>query len=199
MRGRSPRVSLGRHDVSSQQRDVRGGQRQRRSSSSQVAMLARAPTSPIWDAARGSSPHDSSQRSRPWGRRRPRATASTSRVQASRWPRHHQQTTTSRGSWRAASQPVSAAVPSMWSSTCSPRSTRPTFAASSETLGRSLTVTPGPDHLDALRILIYSSVTPHPQTPSIMRGDTLFEQSTSTRVRYPIVLDSPAQIIISWR
>lgn len=60
--------------------------------------------------------------------------------------------------------------------------------------GALVTVTPGPDHLDALRILIYSSVTPHPQTPALMEGDTRFVQAASTRVRYPIVLDSPAQI-----
>jgi 23S rRNA (guanine745-N1)-methyltransferase len=60
--------------------------------------------------------------------------------------------------------------------------------------GALVTVTPGPDHLDALRIIIYSSVKPHPQTPAAMAGDTLFELSTSTRVRYPIVLDSAADI-----
>ena len=61
--------------------------------------------------------------------------------------------------------------------------------------GAFVTVTPGPDHLDALRIIIYTSVKPHPQTPALMAGDTLFEPSTSTRVRYPIVIDSPAQIM----
>ena len=60
--------------------------------------------------------------------------------------------------------------------------------------GAFVTVTPGPDHLDALRIIIYTSVKPHPQTPALMEGDTLFEQTASTRVRYPIVVDSPAQI-----
>jgi 23S rRNA (guanine745-N1)-methyltransferase len=61
--------------------------------------------------------------------------------------------------------------------------------------GAFVTVTPGPDHLDALRIIIYSSVKPHPQAPALMAGDTLFEQAASTRVRYPIVLESPAQIM----
>ena len=61
--------------------------------------------------------------------------------------------------------------------------------------GALVTVTPGPDHLDALRIMIYTSVKPHPQTPALMAGDTLFEHTTSTRVRYPIVVDSPAQIM----
>lgn len=61
--------------------------------------------------------------------------------------------------------------------------------------GAFVTVTPGPDHLDALRIIIYSSVKPHPQTPALMAGDTLFEQTASTRVRYPIVVDSTAQIM----
>jgi 23S rRNA (guanine745-N1)-methyltransferase len=61
--------------------------------------------------------------------------------------------------------------------------------------GALVTVTPGPDHLDALRIIIYTSVKPHPQTPALMAGDTLFDRTTSTRVRYPIVVDSPAQIM----
>jgi 23S rRNA (guanine745-N1)-methyltransferase len=61
--------------------------------------------------------------------------------------------------------------------------------------GALVTVTPGPDHLDALRAIIYTSVTPHPQTPALMAGDTLFERTTSTRVRHPIVVDSPAQIM----
>jgi 23S rRNA (guanine745-N1)-methyltransferase len=46
-----------------------------------------------------------------------------------------------------------------------------------------------------LRLIIYSSVKPHPQTPALMAGDTLFDQVSSTRVRYPIVLDSQAQIM----
>jgi 23S rRNA (guanine745-N1)-methyltransferase len=58
-----------------------------------------------------------------------------------------------------------------------------------------VTVTPGPDHLDALRIIIYTSVKPHPQTPALMLGDTLFEPVSSTRVRYPIALESQAQIM----
>jgi 23S rRNA (guanine745-N1)-methyltransferase len=61
--------------------------------------------------------------------------------------------------------------------------------------GALVTVTPGPDHLDMLRLIIYSSVKPHPPTPALMAGDTLFEPSSSTRVRYPIVLDSPVQIM----
>lgn len=61
--------------------------------------------------------------------------------------------------------------------------------------GALVTVTPGPDHLDTLRLIIYSSVKPHPQTPALMAGDTLFEQTSSTRVRYPVVLESQAQIL----
>ena len=61
--------------------------------------------------------------------------------------------------------------------------------------GALVTVTPGPDHLDALRGIIYSSVKPHPETPALMAGDTLFERTTPTRVRYPIVVDSTAQIM----
>lgn len=60
--------------------------------------------------------------------------------------------------------------------------------------GALVTVTPGPDHLDALRIIIYTSVKPHPKTPSLMSDDTLFEPPVSTRVRYPIVLESQAEI-----
>ena len=61
--------------------------------------------------------------------------------------------------------------------------------------GALVTVTPGTDHLDALRSIIYTSVKPHPQTPALMAGDTLFEQTASTRVRYPIVIDTPEQIM----
>jgi 23S rRNA (guanine745-N1)-methyltransferase len=61
--------------------------------------------------------------------------------------------------------------------------------------GALVTVTPGPDHLDALRHIIYTSVKPHPQTPALMAGDELFEQTASTRVRYPIVVDTTAQIM----
>ena len=61
--------------------------------------------------------------------------------------------------------------------------------------GALVTVTPGPDHLDALRSIIYTSVKPHPPTPALMAGDTLFEQTTSARVRYPIVVDTPEQIM----
>jgi len=61
--------------------------------------------------------------------------------------------------------------------------------------GALVTVTPGPDHLDGLRKVIYTSVTPHPETPSIMAGADTFERTQSTRVRYPIVLDSAAEIM----
>jgi 23S rRNA (guanine745-N1)-methyltransferase len=61
--------------------------------------------------------------------------------------------------------------------------------------GALVTVTPGPEHLDALRAAIYASVKPHPQTPALMAGDTLFEQTASTRVRYPIVVDTAVQIM----
>jgi 23S rRNA (guanine745-N1)-methyltransferase len=61
--------------------------------------------------------------------------------------------------------------------------------------GALVTVTPGPDHLDALRAIIYTAVKPHPPTPALMAGDTLFEQASSTRVRYPIALDTTAQIV----
>lgn len=57
------------------------------------------------------------------------------------------------------------------------------------------TVTPGPDHLDGLRGLLYTSVMPHPDTPAMMAGDTLFERTGSTRVRYPVVVKSAAQVM----
>ena len=62
--------------------------------------------------------------------------------------------------------------------------------------GALVTVTPGPDHLDALRSIIYTSVKPHPHTPALMAGDTPFDQTTkSARVRYPIVVDTSEQIM----
>jgi len=60
--------------------------------------------------------------------------------------------------------------------------------------GALVTVTPGPDHLDALRGLIYTSVRPHPPTPALMAGDSGFTPAGSTRVRYPIVVDSREQV-----
>ncbi len=60
--------------------------------------------------------------------------------------------------------------------------------------GALVTVTPGPDHLDALRAMIYTAVKPHPETPALMAGDTLFERASSTRVRYPIQLEPADQI-----
>ena len=62
-------------------------------------------------------------------------------------------------------------------------------------VGALVTVTPGPDHLDALRAVLYSDVQPHPSTPALMEGDTLFEAPAATRVRYSIVVDSAAQIM----
>jgi 23S rRNA (guanine745-N1)-methyltransferase len=61
--------------------------------------------------------------------------------------------------------------------------------------GALVTVTPGPEHLDALRAAIYTSVRPHPAAPALMAGDTLFTQVTSTRVRYPIVVDTGEQVM----
>jgi len=61
--------------------------------------------------------------------------------------------------------------------------------------GALVTVTPGPDHLDTLRAIIYTSVKPHRPTPALMAGDTQFEQTASTRVRYPIVVDTTPQIV----
>lgn len=62
-------------------------------------------------------------------------------------------------------------------------------------VGALVTVTPGPDHLDALRATLYKDVQPHPSTPALMEGDTLFDAPAATRVRYSIVVDSAAQIM----
>jgi 23S rRNA (guanine745-N1)-methyltransferase len=61
--------------------------------------------------------------------------------------------------------------------------------------GALVTVTPGPDHLDGLRALLYKNVQPHSPMPAVMAGDTRFEAAASTRVHESIVVDSPAQII----
>jgi 23S rRNA (guanine745-N1)-methyltransferase len=58
-----------------------------------------------------------------------------------------------------------------------------------------ITVTPGPDHLDALRAIIYHSVVPHPLTPALMAGDGRFDLSRSSRVQFAIAVTSPAQIM----
>ncbi len=58
-----------------------------------------------------------------------------------------------------------------------------------------ITVTPGPDHLGALRSLIFSAAKPHRETPTLMAGDTLFTHTSSTRVRYPIALESHSAIM----
>lgn len=60
--------------------------------------------------------------------------------------------------------------------------------------GALVTVTPGPDHLQELRKIIYSTVKPHPPTPALMAGDTLFAHASSTRVRHSITLESQAEI-----
>jgi 23S rRNA (guanine745-N1)-methyltransferase len=60
--------------------------------------------------------------------------------------------------------------------------------------GALVIVTPGPDHLDALRAVIYPSVVPHSSMPTLMAGDTGFDLSRSTRVRYPISLTSASDI-----
>ena len=61
--------------------------------------------------------------------------------------------------------------------------------------GALVTATPGPDHLDALRSLLYKDVQPHPATPALMAGDVLFGAPASTRVRYSAVVDTSAQIM----
>ena len=61
--------------------------------------------------------------------------------------------------------------------------------------GALVTVTPGPDHLDGLRALLYTDVQPHSPMPALMAGDTRFEPAESTRVHESIVVDSQAQIM----
>ena len=61
--------------------------------------------------------------------------------------------------------------------------------------GALITVTPGPDHLDALRAIIYPSVVPHSPTPALLADDTRFTLSGSSRVRYSIALESQAVIM----
>jgi 23S rRNA (guanine745-N1)-methyltransferase len=46
-----------------------------------------------------------------------------------------------------------------------------------------ITVTPGPDHLDTLRAIIYPSVVPHSPTPSFAADDTLFTLVHSAQAR----------------
>lgn len=60
--------------------------------------------------------------------------------------------------------------------------------------GALVTVTPGPDHLDALRALIYPSVVPHSAAPALMAGDTNFNLSGSSRVRYQVAVNSRKDI-----
>jgi 23S rRNA (guanine745-N1)-methyltransferase len=60
--------------------------------------------------------------------------------------------------------------------------------------GALVTVTPGPDHLDALRALIYPSVVQHSPAPALMAGDTHFKLSGSSRVRYPLAVHSREDI-----
>jgi 23S rRNA (guanine745-N1)-methyltransferase len=58
-----------------------------------------------------------------------------------------------------------------------------------------VTVTPGPDHLDALRAMIYPTVAPHAVPPAQRALAAQFDVSSATRVRYGIQLKSPAQIM----
>jgi 23S rRNA (guanine745-N1)-methyltransferase len=46
-----------------------------------------------------------------------------------------------------------------------------------------ITVTPGPDHLDALRAIIYPTVVPHSPTPAFAAEDASFTLVNSTRTR----------------
>jgi len=59
--------------------------------------------------------------------------------------------------------------------------------------GAVVTVTPGPDHLDALRAVIYSSVEPH--GPAGLIGDPDFRLAGASRARYPITLRSTEEIL----
>jgi 23S rRNA (guanine745-N1)-methyltransferase len=59
--------------------------------------------------------------------------------------------------------------------------------------GAVVTVTPGPDHLDALRAVIYSSVEPH--ASAALTGYPDFRLDAASRARYPITLRSNEQIM----
>jgi len=61
--------------------------------------------------------------------------------------------------------------------------------------GALITVTPGPDHLDALRAIIYESVVPHPETPSVMAENDRFELVGSSRVQASMTAQSSAEIM----
>jgi 23S rRNA (guanine745-N1)-methyltransferase len=61
--------------------------------------------------------------------------------------------------------------------------------------GAFITVTPGPDHLDALRAIIYESVVPHPETPGVMAEDDRFELVSASRVQASIAARSNAEIM----
>jgi 23S rRNA (guanine745-N1)-methyltransferase len=61
--------------------------------------------------------------------------------------------------------------------------------------GALISVTPGPDHLDALRAIIYPTVVPHAPTPASMAGDSGFDLSSSSRVRSTIAVTSHDQIM----
>jgi 23S rRNA (guanine745-N1)-methyltransferase len=61
--------------------------------------------------------------------------------------------------------------------------------------GALITVTPGPDHLDALRAIIYESVVPHPRSPALIGADDRFELVSSSRVQSAIAVESTEQIM----
>ena len=61
--------------------------------------------------------------------------------------------------------------------------------------GALISVTPGPDHLDALRAIIYPTVVPHAPTPSAMVDATGFDVASTSRIRSQMALNSREQIM----
>jgi 23S rRNA (guanine745-N1)-methyltransferase len=58
-----------------------------------------------------------------------------------------------------------------------------------------ITATPGPDHLDALRAIIYPSVVPHAPVPAVLADDPAFALVHSTRARATAAVHSREQVM----
>ena len=58
-----------------------------------------------------------------------------------------------------------------------------------------ITATPGPDHLDALRAIIYPSVVPHTPVPTALADDQAFTLVQSTRARATAAVNSREDVM----
>jgi 23S rRNA (guanine745-N1)-methyltransferase len=58
-----------------------------------------------------------------------------------------------------------------------------------------ITATPGPDHLDALRAIIYASVVPHAPAPAVIADDPTFTLVHSTRARATAAVHSQESVM----